>query len=59
LYHQRKILHIRPRKYYKPFLEEVEIPQNVKLEKALEPAWMNRDYEIDKYWSRATYFWAL
>ena len=26
---------------------------------ALDRAWSNRDFEIDKYWSRATYFWAF
>ncbi len=26
---------------------------------ALDRAWKNRDFEIDKYWSRATYFWAF
>lgn len=45
--------------YYKPFLEEVTLSENNKLNKALERAWTNRDFEIDKYWSRATYFWAF
>lgn len=33
--------------------------QTPKLNAALERAWKNRDFEIDKYWSRATYFWAF
>ncbi len=28
-------------------------------EKALEIAWKNRDFEIDKYWQRAAYFWGF
>ena len=47
------------KEYYKPFLEEINISENTKLNKALERAWINRDFEIDKYWSRATYFWAF
>ncbi len=30
-----------------------------KREKALERAWKNRDFEIELYWKRATYFWAF
>jgi hypothetical protein len=29
------------------------------LEKALERAWRNRDFEIEMYWKRAAYFWAF
>ncbi|SEW56411.1 RipA family octameric membrane protein [Chitinophaga arvensicola] len=28
-------------------------------EKALERAWLNRDFEIERYWQRASYFWAF
>lgn len=28
-------------------------------EKALDRAWKNRDFEIEMYWKRATYFWAF
>ncbi|WP_268124831.1 hypothetical protein [Roseivirga pacifica] len=30
-----------------------------KREKALDRAWKNRDFEIELYWKRATYFWAF
>lgn len=30
-----------------------------KRKKALERAWKNRDFEIELYWKRATYFWAF
>lgn len=30
-----------------------------KREKALERAWKNRDFEIELYWKRATYFWTF
>ena len=30
-----------------------------KLEKAYEKAWENRNYEIDKFWSRSLYFWGF
>ncbi|WP_422004971.1 hypothetical protein [Roseivirga pacifica] len=30
-----------------------------KRERALERAWKNRDFEIELYWKRATYFWAF
>jgi hypothetical protein len=29
------------------------------LEKAYERAWKNRDFEIDKFWTRAAYFWGF
>ncbi len=28
-------------------------------ERALERAWLNRDFEINKYWQRAAYFWGF
>ena len=46
--------------YYQPFNEDAPGKEGKKkLELALERAWYNRDFEIDKYWSRATYFWAF
>jgi len=33
--------------------------QGEKQEKALERAWKNRDFEIELYWKRATYFWTF
>ncbi len=44
--------------YLEPFLASKE-KDDAKLVAALERAWKNRDFEIDKYWSRATYFWAF
>lgn len=32
---------------------------NRKTEKALERAWLNRDFEIELYWKRASYFWTF
>lgn len=49
--------HITKTEYYEPFFTRVT--GNVKVHNALERAWKNRDFEIDKYWSRATYFWAF
>lgn len=43
--------------YYEPFLSATTNEQ--KIINALDRAWKNRDFEIDKYWSRATYFWAF
>lgn len=54
--------------YMEPFREprkninDNPVPNNnhtSRLDAALERAWKNRDFEIDKYWSRATYFWAF
>ncbi len=44
--------------YLSRFQEQVN-GNKTKVEAALERAWKNRDFEIDKYWSRATYFWAF
>ncbi len=44
--------------YYEPFLEPAN-ENKTKIGAALERAWKNRDFEIDKYWSRATYFWTF
>ncbi|MFD2289225.1 hypothetical protein GJU39_21975 [Pedobacter petrophilus] len=49
--------HIHKSDYYDPFFTPVT--GDVKVHNALERAWKNRDFEIDKYWSRATYFWAF
>jgi hypothetical protein len=36
------------------------IPENKnKREAALERAWKNRDFEIDKFWTRSAYFWGF
>ncbi|OQP51101.1 hypothetical protein A4H97_04620 [Niastella yeongjuensis] len=55
---KQEIKEILPEEYYKPFLQ-TDYNKKLKLEAALERAWKNRDFEIDKYWSRATYFWAF
>ena len=58
---QRKnIKKISKETYYKSFQIKSSLREkNTKLELALERAWHNRDFEIEKYWSRATYFWAF
>jgi uncharacterized BrkB/YihY/UPF0761 family membrane protein len=38
---------------------ELRLSDKDMLESALEKAWENRNYEIDKFWSRAAYFWAF
>jgi hypothetical protein len=51
---------ISKKAYYEPFEgNAVGRDGKPRLELALERAWNNRDFEIDKYWSRATYFWAF
>lgn len=39
--------------------EKVCDKENKKIKAALEIAWKNRDFEIDKFWSRTAYFWAF
>lgn len=57
---KKNISHLSEKGYYQPFIQAAPSEKNkIKLELALERAWRNRDYEIDKYWSRATYFWAF
>ncbi|HAO07224.1 MAG TPA: hypothetical protein DCQ50_09580 [Chryseobacterium sp.] len=36
-----------------------EKPNEDKIKEAYERAWHNRDFEIDKFWSRAAYFWTF
>ena len=50
--------HLLEDEYYSPF-EENNADGKKKRIAALERAWQNRDFEIDKYWSRAAYFWAF
>ena len=50
--------------YYKQFGIEKEdgryiVKNKDLLEKAYEKAWENRDFEIDKFWTRAAYFWGF
>jgi hypothetical protein len=49
---------ISEQNYLRPFLEKDD-EGKLKVHAALERAWKNRDFEIDKYWSRATYFWTF
>jgi len=52
--------HLKEAEYYEPFDQPAPKKEDKKKrELALERAWHNRDFEIDKYWSRATYFWAF
>ena len=55
---------IKDQEYYKRFGVEIngsefEISDKDKLEAAYEKAWENRNYEIDKFWSRGLYFWGF
>jgi hypothetical protein len=46
----------------KAYLENFPIVKNKKesiRHNALKQAWKNRDFEIEMYWKRATYFWAF
>ena len=38
---------------------ELVLRDKEKLEKAFDRAWENRDFEINKFWSRAAYFWGF
>jgi hypothetical protein len=38
---------------------EKEAEKNEKQEAALKRAWANRDFEIDKFWTRSAYFWGF
>lgn len=45
--------------YYNQFKNKKGKIKKEKVKKALEQAWKNRDFEIEMYWKRATYFWAF
>jgi hypothetical protein len=52
--------------YYKRFgivmngqTQEYEVTKPEMLVKAYTKAWENRDFEIDKFWTRAAYFWGF
>lgn len=47
-----KNVHLSDDAYYNQF-------SGKRREKALERAWKNRDFEIELYWKRATYFWTF
>jgi len=48
------------KQYYHQYKDKKGSTSKVsKREKALERAWKNRDFEIELYWKRATYFWAF
>lgn len=51
-------------KYYTSFglskvIGEFIIKDKQKLENAYKKAWDNRDFEINKFWTRASYFWGF
>ena len=59
---------IERKKYYKLFElsdepntrgNELNKEKTYKYEEALNRAWKNRDFEIEMYWKRATYFWVF
>ena len=39
--------------------EYKDLFKDKKAKKALERAWLNRDFEIELYWKRASYFWTF
>ncbi len=47
--------------YQKQFFDPVfkEIPYTKVNKETIERAWKNRDFEIEMYWKRATYFWTF
>ncbi len=46
--------------YLQLFNQDINIDKTSSTQqKALERAWKNRDFEIELYWKRATYFWAF
>lgn len=62
---KKKYTHLKSdEEYYshlgdKMIKEEFEILDADKLKMAYDKAWENRNYEIDKFWSRALYFWGF
>ncbi|QNL22652.1 hypothetical protein HZR84_12095 [Hyphobacterium sp. CCMP332] len=46
-------------KEYYPKFHDWKDQDNEKLKLALDRAWQNRDFEINKYWQRAAYFWGF
>ena len=57
-YNRCNMREIDAQEYKKLFYVDKMFAEN-KVEKALERAWKNRDFEIELYWKRATYFWAF
>ena len=55
---------IEDEEYYEAFGIKKEgskfiVQDTKKVEAAYQKAWENRNYEIDKFWSRALYFWGF
>lgn len=51
-------MHLSKEEYLEQFSDGETIVVS-KQKEALERAWKNRDFEIELYWKRATYFWAF
>lgn len=52
--------YINPEEYKDNFsINEERKDSKTKYEEALARAWKNRDFEIEMYWKRATYFWVF
>ncbi|MCG6188944.1 RipA family octameric membrane protein [Maribellus maritimus] len=51
-------MHLSEEEYYEQFSGKSE-ERTSKHYLALERAWKNRDFEIELYWKRATYFWGF
>ena len=51
---------LSPEEYMAQFQDKEKGTEVISKQKAaLERAWKNRDFEIELYWKRATYFWAF
>lgn len=62
--HKTKYTLIKDEEYYKAFGIKKKgskfiVQDTKKVEAAYQKAWENRNYEIDKFWSRALYFWGF
>ena len=52
--------YINPEEYKDYFsIDDERKDSKTKYEEALARAWKNRDFEIEMYWKRATYFWVF
>lgn len=49
---------LKPLSKQEYYQDLIDLPEEV-AKRALEKAWETRNFEIDLYWRRATYFWAL
>lgn len=51
--------YVSPKEYEKFFSIQKDNKEKRKHKNALDRAWKNRDFEIEMYWKRATYFWVF